>query len=170
MAKCAKCGATILFGGERDGDRRYCRAECLQNRLIADASKHLPEDVLERQVEAVHQGPCPNCGGPGPVDVHTSHRVLSFLVATSWSSRPQLCCRRCGVKAKLADAAYCAALGWWGVPWGLLATPIQIGRNFIGMATRPDPNAPSADLRRHVKLMIGAAYADRFRELEEPAE
>jgi hypothetical protein len=30
------------------------------------------DDELEREVRKVHQGNCPVCNGPGPVDVHTT--------------------------------------------------------------------------------------------------
>ena len=55
----------------------------------------------------VHQGNCPQCDGPGPVDVHTSYRVYSVVMMTSWSSRPLVACARCGTKFS-GTGEYCA--------------------------------------------------------------
>lgn len=38
-------------------------------------------------------------------------------------------------------------LGWWGVPWGLMVTPVVLYRNLCGGIaefTRPNEAAPSA--------------------------
>jgi hypothetical protein len=47
-------------------------------------------------------------------------------------------------------------LGWWGFPWGLLLTPIQIGRNLYGIANPPDPSKPSAQFEKIVRMNIAA--------------
>src|SRR5262245_1613216 len=83
MAKCGYCGTTILFGGARDGDVRYCNADCQQRGAVAAVAQHVPDQLVSEQVWKVHQGVCPRCGGRGPVDVHTSYRVWSALVLTS---------------------------------------------------------------------------------------
>lgn len=103
MAKCAYCGTYILFGGERDGSRRYCNAKCRQAGFMVVVADHVPPEDLAEQLSLWHNSNCPKCGGTGPVDVHTSHRIWSALFMTSWSSRPEVCCRRCGIRAKLGD-------------------------------------------------------------------
>jgi hypothetical protein len=45
-------------------------------------------------------------------------------------------------------------LGWWGFPWGLILTPVQIGRNLFGLVRSPSSFAPSAQLERIVRLTI----------------
>ena len=137
MAKCAYCGTTIIFGGSRQGDLRFCNNECRNAGTLLNVSQQLPADIVREQMWAFHQGNCPKCGGRGPVDVHMSYRVWSALVVTSWSSRPHLSCRSCGVKSQLEDAAFSLVLGWWGFPWGLIATPIQVGRNLYAMSRGP---------------------------------
>ena len=69
--------------------------------------------------------------------------MWSALVILTWSSRPQICCRSCGVKNKISDALFCFFLGWWGFPHGLIMTPIQLGRNLFGIFSMPDPSRPS---------------------------
>jgi hypothetical protein len=46
--------------------------------------------------------------------------------------------------------------GWWGFPWGLILTPVQITRNIAGMYKGPDPSKPSDTLRKLVLVNIGA--------------
>src|SRR5688572_24843332 len=138
MAACDSCGATILFGGQSLGEHRFCNEQCAaQGEWLAIASQ-IPADVVQQQVWRLHHGACPVCNGPGPVDVHTSHRVYSVLLMTSWRNQPRLSCRSCAIKAKLTDSAVSLIAGWWGFPWGLIMTPVQLGRNLIGMVRPPD--------------------------------
>ena len=119
-------------------------------------SRQLPESSVRESLWSVHRGNCPKCQGPGPVDVHVSHRVWSALFLTRWTSTPQVSCRSCGIRSQLAGAGYSLVLGWWGFPWGFIMTPIQIGRNIFGMMKGPDPAQPSAQLERAIRLTIVA--------------
>ena len=156
MAACSYCGTTILFGGTRDGDLRFCNQECQQKGFVAAVATKVPDTVLKEQVRKIHQGPCPKCGGSGPVDVHTSYRVWSALVLTSWSSRPHIVCRTCGVKARLGDSVFSVVFGWWGFPWGLVMTPVQLFRNLAGLVQINQPTAPSPQLVHLIRLHIAA--------------
>ena len=156
MAACNACGTTILFGGVRDGETRFCNQDCHAKGYLVFAARQVPPDLIRQQADAIHRGMCPRCQGPGPVDVHTSYRVWSALLLTSWKSRPQIACRRCGVKSQLGDSLFSAVLGWWGFPWGLVITPLQIGRNVIGMFRTP-PIGASPELQHAVSLEIAAA-------------
>jgi hypothetical protein len=159
MAACAYCGTTIVFGGSRSGNLRYCNATCAQRGSLLALSRQIPEPVVQEKVFAVHQGHCPKCGGSGPVDVHTSYRVYSFLIMTRWVNTPQVSCRRCGLKQQMTAAAISLLLGWWGFPWGLIMTPVQIVRNLSGAFSGPDPLRPSATLDRLVRVNIASQSA-----------
>ena len=156
MASCDTCGSSILFGGKSEGGYRFCNATCQQRGRVLIAANQVPEDVLNEHVHAVHQGACPKCQGPGPVDVHTSHSVYSLLFMTSWKSKPEISCRPCGVKSQALATLSSAALGWWGFPWGLIMTPVQLVKNIGGMLSKGNPDAPSAQLRQQVRLHLGA--------------
>jgi len=156
MAKCDYCGSTILFGGKRQGDLRFCNATCAGRGSLLLISRQVPENIVNEAVLRVHQGLCPKCGGTGPVDVHVHHRVWSALVLTSWKSAPQISCRSCGVKSQMGDSVFSLVLGWWGFPWGLMVTPVQIGRNVFGMLRGPDPLKPSAKLEKAIRMNIAA--------------
>jgi hypothetical protein len=120
------------------------------------ASAQVPDSQIDEMVWQVHQGACPRCGGKGPVEVYFSYRVWSALILTSWRNQPNMVCRSCATKLQLTDAALSLVAGWWGLPWGVVLTPVQIGRNIAGMARTPDPQQPSEALRRAVRMQVGA--------------
>jgi len=144
------------MGGITQGTERFCNATCRNNAYILHLSQSIPTDLLEQKIEEVWRGKCPKCGGYGPVDVHKAHQVWSALVMTRWSSRGYICCRSCGTKRQLGRLLLSSVAGWWGFPWGLILTPVQITRNIIGMCGGPDRSRPSADLRKAVQVNIGA--------------
>jgi DNA-directed RNA polymerase subunit RPC12/RpoP len=154
MAKCDYCGSTILFGGKRQDELRFCNANCSARGALIALSRQVPENVVDESVMRVHQGLCPMCGGSGPVDIHVHHKVWSAIFLTSWKSTPQISCRGCGVKSQLGDAALSLVLGWWGFPWGLVLTPVQVGRNVVGIFRSPDPAKPSAQLEKVIRMNI----------------
>lgn len=156
MAKCDYCGSTIIFGGKRDNNGRFCNQKCQARGGLLAISRQIPEAAVQEQVWKVHQGPCPKCKGSGPVDVHVTHKVWSAVALTSWSSTPQMSCRSCGLKSQMAGTVFSLVLGWWGLPWGVLLTPIQIGRNLIGMASPPEPSKPSAQCEKIVRMTIAS--------------
>jgi DNA-directed RNA polymerase subunit RPC12/RpoP len=159
MAKCDYCGSTILFGGKASDGRRFCNVRCAHRGALLSIAQQIPETTVQQQVWSVHQGRCPLCSGPGPVDVHVSHRVWSAIALTSWRSQPRISCRACGVKSQGGDAVFSLFLGWWGFPWGLVMTPIQIGRDIAAITRGPDPAKPSEQLQKMVRMTLAAQAA-----------
>ena len=154
MAYCDHCGTRVLFGGKRDRGHRFCSARCHEKgRPLLDAFERVgplvPAALKER-----HQGRCPACAGAGPVDVHSAHYVYSLVLYTSWTDTERVSCRPCGRRAQSSAVLKCLLLGWWGIPFGLLMTPIQIARNLHGLFSPPDPRHPSAALKRHVQTQV----------------
>jgi hypothetical protein len=165
MATCAYCETTILFGGERLGGARYCNETCLQNAALTQAASQLSPYDVHRNVKELHQGNCPRCQGPGPVDVHVSHHVWSALVVTRYSSSTIIGCKKCGNKARIFSSVLSLVFGWWGIPWGLIMTPVQIGRNVVGMLSVPDGKVPSPALQSAVRLQMAASTQGESRDL-----
>ena len=157
MARCDYCGSRILFGGARDGDLRFCNARCQQTGTLLKISRQIPDDVIQKRLWEVHQGRCPVCQGNGPVDVHTSHQVWSALVVTTWKSQPRISCRRCGIKSQVQGLLISLVAGWWGFPWGLIFTPVQIVRNLGGLFNGPEPMKPSAQLEKLVRMNVASS-------------
>lgn len=156
MAACGSCGSTILFGGAKVGNAKYCNGKCARSGQLLALSHQIPNDVVQRSVGDVYRGVCPHCKGPGPVDVHHSYRVYSFLVVTRWENRYRVSCRSCGRKRQFGDMALSLVAGWWGIPWGLVMTPVQVGRNISAMLKGGSENGPSPKLERAVRIGLAA--------------
>lgn len=164
MASCNYCGAAILFGGTQVGHLRFCTDRCAQQGGLLQIADQVPPDLLREEVAEVHSGNCPKCRRPGPVDVHTSYSVWSALVITRWSSIPKMCCRACAVKSHLGHALLSLCFGWWGFPWGLIFTPVQVVRNIIAIFGGPDPTKPSPQLVNFVRIQLAARLVAYQRE------
>lgn len=153
MASCATCGSTILFGGLRHGELRFCKQECADQGHLLAAMAALPEAEAEEHAQSLRTGPCPKCGGVGqPVDVQEGYRVVSFVILTRWSTRTLVACRPCGNKLRIRELLLSLVAGWWGFPWGLLMTPVQVGRNLWGLASHGADSAPSPQLVQAARL------------------
>ena len=77
---------------------------------------------------------------------------------TRWSTHPVLGCRSCGIKSQLLGLVFSLVLGWWGFPWGLLMTPVQVLRNLFALL-RPDNGTPSEALDRVVRIRLASELA-----------
>lgn len=151
MPRCSSCGTVIVFGGVREDDARYCNEKCRGQGFLAAVARQIPEELVAQRLEEVHQGACPKCGGPGPIDVHTAHTIWSAVWFTSLKQKPQVSCRACGIKAGFGGILFCGIFGWWGFPWGFLLTPVQIIRNVVGIFSPPDPDLPTEKLENVVR-------------------
>jgi len=161
MASCSYCDSFILFGGRTDSSGYYCSSRCQQAGNLLALAGQLPRQELERLANEAHHANCPRCGGPGPVDVHKAHQVWSAIFLTSWSSKPELSCKSCATKRQVAAILFSGLFGWWGIPWGLGVTLLQIARNIIEMAGGPRPGEPSPLLLKFVRLQAGARLAQQ---------
>ena len=54
----------------------------------------------------------------------------------------------------LCGGARSMLFGWWGVPWGVIMTVVQVSRNLFGVWRSPDDGAPSVHLQRLVRLQL----------------
>mgnify|MGYP003670819626 CR=1 FL=1 len=156
MANCSYCDSFILFGGQTDTSGRYCNADCQQAGNLLALSQQIPREQIDQIIRDVHQGSCPRCQGRGPVDVHKAHQVWSAVVLTSWASKPAMSCKSCAVKRQIGATLLSGIVGWWGLPWGLVMTPVQILRNVVGMFGGPAPSVPSPLLERIVRIQVAA--------------
>jgi hypothetical protein len=156
MAACANCGTTILFGGVKAGELRFCNANCQSKGHLLSAATRVPDDVAIEFARKIHSGDCPRCQGPGPVDVHNAYWVWSALAFTRWGSQQQVSCRRCAAKTQAGKLAFSSVLGWWGFPWGLFWTPVQVARNAMALASPPNPAEPSARLVQIARVHLAS--------------
>jgi ribosomal protein L24E len=66
MAKCAYCGAMVVFGGKKDGNLRFCNSKCwkegARSRLEQWAAEWFLQEQARRQSQA---GPSPDAPAAG---------------------------------------------------------------------------------------------------------
>lgn len=156
MATCGYCGETIVFGGVKAGDLRFCNGKCLERARVARAAAPVSEEAVEDLARQIHSGPCPRCQGPGPVDVHMAYWVWSALAFTRWGHQQRVSCRGCAARAQAGRLVQSAVLGWWGFPWGLVMTPVQVCRTAMALARPPRREEPSARLRQVARAYLMA--------------
>ncbi|MDR1958047.1 MAG: hypothetical protein LBQ54_03220 [Planctomycetaceae bacterium] len=154
MSVCAHCGQQILFGGVKQGTLRYCNQKCFDAAFTNQAYETVPEELVEESLEKIHQGECPYCGGPGPVDFHYSYRVMSFLILTQYRTIPKISCASCAKKSNLWNFLVTFVMGWWGVPFGLVLTPIYLARNTFAAMFPASSTQPSSQLREFVCINL----------------
>lgn len=160
MASCAACSSVILFGGKRVGDDRYCNDKCVEAGQVIQTCENIPHDVVLAEARKMKSDACPACGNKGrPVEVFTSHRAVSYILMTTWSSHPQVSCRSCHFVEVAKNSILTLLVGWWGFPWGLLATPIQLLRNGIALFQTGDSPEPSEALLAQARITMGQKLA-----------
>jgi hypothetical protein len=161
MAKCDSCGTTILLGGKRQDGLRFCNDKCQSDGQLLAFAKSLPKELVLEKLGEVYNGSCPKCGGRGPVDVHNSYRIWSLLVLTSWSTHPIISCRSCARNQQLGHLLFSMVAGWWGFPWGIFITPVQLVRNVVALMGGPKPGNPSPILESFVRRQVAGEIAIR---------
>jgi len=84
-----------------------------------------------------------------------SYRAISYLVMTTWSKNPILSCSNCHRKKVAGDTTATLFLGWWGFPFGLIVTPMQLFRNISAASSSHSPaTEPSSELCSFVRSII----------------
>ena len=151
MHPCDFCGDTILFGGIRDHSLRFCNRDCAKAHHVIT---EVPNEQVEEESRELHQGSCPVCEGPGPVDAHPWYTVYSLLIFTSHNRSVSVSCLPCGRKKQLLGIVLSLVFGWWSIPSGILLTPVQIGGNILALRNPPHPARPSQDLEDCVRISL----------------
>lgn len=151
---CANCGSSILFGGKRSGDRVYCSAKCLNADDLGRQSDSVPELDVAKLARDIRRSQCPKCQQRNGVEIFKSYFVYSIVFMTSWKTKPALSCRSCARKQQAKDLVGSFFLGWWGIPFGIIATPIILMMNIGVMFRDPLARPPSKALLQHSRLLI----------------
>ena len=159
MARCSACGTTILFGGKRVGDFRFCSDKCLARGRYLTFAARVPDAMVDDLARRTVMGACPKCKGPGPIDVHNAYSVWSAVYLTSWKTQPHIACKTCGRRAQVQALFFSFFFGWWGIPFGFILTPVQIARNIGAIRRESSLTEPSPDLLRVARLTLAAQLA-----------
>jgi hypothetical protein len=68
----------------------------------------------------------------------------------------QVSCKQCATKSQIGSIIFCLFLGWWGFPFGLIVTPVQIIRNLIAMIGGADASTPSQLFEKIIRVQLAA--------------
>jgi lipoprotein-releasing system permease protein len=139
IARCAYCGRRYFIGSGG-----FCSREC---EGAATWLAAVPEADAVAKAEELRDQSCPECKGHGPIDVHVTHRCWSAIAFTRVSTRARLCCARCARASRIYDTVVTLTLGWWGMPFGLVFTPLQAVRNLTAPLVFPGARPTAALVR-----------------------
>ncbi|RDZ28726.1 hypothetical protein [Lysobacter silvisoli] len=153
---CDRCGKSCGASAVGNGAQTFCSTACRRLTELMEAAAEFDDDDVHRHALVLQRGACPGCLRQGtPIEVRRSYHVWSAIFLTRWGTSQKVRCRRCGIRNNLTDAAFSATLGWWGFPFGLLMTPVQILRNLGEMLISDRPRPPSRELLELARLDLG---------------
>lgn len=156
MTKCQQCHSRILFSPTHANGFVFCSASCSSAYLPTRVP--IPDAVLAQRVTEVYNASCGRCGRTGPVDAQVSHWVWSAVLFTRWGSTITVSCRTCARVTVGLRLLVSLLVGWWGCPWGLIVTPVQVARNIAALFSNSGANGPSPLLRDLVRAELAASY------------
>jgi len=114
----------------------------LLNGLIAQNEQHSIENIYH-YAELLRNCPCPICNNTrDKLNGTIYHSIKSIIVMSITETRWIIACPDCLDKQNRKAIVSCSLLGWWGIPWGILKTPVYIYRNLKvkGENRVSDPN------------------------------
>ncbi|WP_447637561.1 hypothetical protein [Flavobacterium microcysteis] len=93
-------------------------------------NKEYTIEELETYSKLLRELSCLVCGNHREqLNGTASHTVKSFVFVTSYRTKITIACESCLDKKNNDAIRSTALLGWWGIPWGVLKTPVYIYRN-----------------------------------------
>ncbi len=161
---CATCRKSILFGGKRAGSRRYCSKRCFNADHLGRLADTVPETRVDEVVAQLRRSHCRSCRKESELEIFKSYVVFSVVVLTSWKEKSELSCRSCARGRQLKDMMSSMALGWWGIPFGLIVTPIILVMNGVALIHNPLNKSPSKALRAYARLVAAHELSKQQRE------
>lgn len=151
--ECDYCGRTGR--SVKDQGQKFCSTNCLRNARLMEASVDIPEQEILKHATELKNGTCPSCRGrESKIELRKYYWVWSALFITQWGTSSKVCCKKCGTKSNLLSIISCMLLGWWGIPWGIVKTPVQITSNIAAMFRRFDKSKPSEELIQAARLQL----------------
>jgi hypothetical protein len=169
MPKCHHCETTIVFGGVRDGRRRYCNQKCRDDDTMRLALGEIPPGFAEEKAQRIFEGPCPQCGGRGPNEVHVAYTIWALAIVTQFGEKATIGCQSCGTRARLKAIVANGLFGWWSMQ-GVLMTPVQIVRNLHGLMVASVSSRPSPEMIDTVRQELAKQLIEESRASNEHGE
>lgn len=157
MPKCPNCGKHLFLAGAEGPDgAKYCDENCQTKYALQPYVARLSDGDVRREILKIQSQGCPECGEPDPVEVWNSHSIWSAVLLTRWVNKQHFCCQRCARKHQWTGLLFSAVPGWWGFPWGIIMTPVQIARGVGALSTKIIRGQPSPVLVRRAELQLAA--------------
>lgn len=153
MANCACCGKSFLFG-QKDGSLNYCSDNCLSRGPLFEIGRQIPQDIVLSHTSQLFNTNCPICGKKSPTNLHRSYDIRSYILLTTWKTNTYISCKFCAAKKQIGAIFANLFLGWWGIPWGIAGTPIQIMRNIFALFYNPKSPEKSDDLQGFIRATL----------------
>jgi len=140
------------MGGVKDHGFRFCSKAChAQKAGLIKLVAAVPATSIDAETTRIRNGGCATCGRAGNVDFHRSVFVWSAVIFTRMSERTFIACTTCARKAQAKAAAGTLLVGWWGIPFGLLFTPVALCANAYQMVRSGNHKVASASLREYAR-------------------
>ncbi len=95
--------------------------------VVENQQKEISAEEITEYVNLIEKSACPKCGLHFEnLNASRIHKVRSFVIMTSSSSNLYIACDTCISKEKNKQLIWNILLGWWGIPWGFIKTPMAI--------------------------------------------
>jgi len=130
----------------------------LDNNIIrgveAQNRNYTIEDV-DKYCEMIQKLHCPTCESSSQnLNGAMTGEVVSFILLTQYKKKIKIGCPDCLDKANNAALIKTAALGWWGLPWGIIRSIQGIALNLKSKRTN-HLGTPNNYLRTFVLSKVG---------------
>lgn len=160
--ECDFCGRRTGFTPIRDEGQKFCSKYCLRAARLLEVAVDIPDQEIIRHAAEIKNGPCPICHGKvSKIEARKSYWIWSIVIYTRWGMSTKVCCKKCGTQKNLISIGLCMLFGWWGIPYGLVLTPVKIISNTAAIFKRFDNKKPSTELIYETKLILAEALLNR---------
>ncbi|MBA3929960.1 MAG: hypothetical protein C0521_10290 [Xanthomonas sp.] len=152
VGPCYSCGTTVAFGGVKDQGFVFCNKQCHVRKahFLRDIAA-VPDKDATAEAQRIKAGRCHHCGKNGGVDIHRSVFVWSAILITRTQENKLIGCSGCARKKQALDTLGTVALGWWGIPFGLILTPLGLLMNLGQMISSSTKEQPSKYLTQYAR-------------------
>lgn len=161
--KCDYCDSSAIISYIINDGQRFCSTACLENARLMELSEDIPSEEIINFAYDLKNGECPDCHrNDSKIETRKHYRVWSAVIITSSTKQTHVCCKSCGRKINFESIMFCLVFGWWGIPWGILITPVQIILNIAEIFNAADDKIPSDDLVQRARIGLAATLAKKM--------
>jgi len=112
-------------------------------------------EEIDKYCEIIQKLNCPTCNTSSQILNGTmTVEVVSYVFLTQYKEKIKIGCPDCLDRANNAALTKTVALGWWGIPWGIIRTIQSIIVNLKNKKTNHN-DTPNVFLRSFVLSKVG---------------